>query len=195
MHDQQAIIAAVDCRNNRETGDIYGTLQAKENGGQSLNYMGAVRTNMTVRRLTPLECSRLQGYPDNWAHIPGWTSVSDEDVAWWTEVHYTNDKITSKNPDKAKRKTEKYIRKWLKNPCSDSAEYKAYGNSIALPQWRYVLGNICEQLGRKATLGSLFDGIGGFPLIWQEINGEGSAKWASEIEPFAIAVTKCRIEG
>ena len=59
-------IAAVDCRNSRETGETFGTLQAKENGGQSLNYMGAVRTGRSVRRLTPLECERLQGYPDGW---------------------------------------------------------------------------------------------------------------------------------
>jgi DNA (cytosine-5)-methyltransferase 1 len=49
-------------------------------------------------------------------------------------------------------------------------------------------------LPADATLGSLFDGIGGFPLIWQEIHGSGSARWASEIEPFPIAVTKSRFE-
>ncbi len=73
---------------------------------------------------------------------------------------------------------------------SDSARYKALGNSIALPPWRWVLKRLCDQFGRKATMASLFDGIGGFPLIWAEINGIESCLWASEIEQFPIAVTK-----
>ena len=77
-----------------------------------------------------------------------------------------------------------------KKTTSDSARYKALGNSIALPPWRYVLGGISEHLDAGAALGSLFDGIGGFPLIWEEMHGKGSAVWASEIEAFPIAVTK-----
>jgi DNA (cytosine-5)-methyltransferase 1 len=108
-----------------------------------------------VRRLTPLECERLQGYPDGWTDIGEWTDSKGK-------VHKP----------------------------SDSARYKALGNSIALPQWRYVLGNIAERLPHGAELGSLFDGIGGFPLVWSEINGEEACLWASEIEEFPIAVTK-----
>ena len=73
---------------------------------------------------------------------------------------------------------------------SDSARYKALGNSIALPPWRWVLLRITACYERPATLGSLFDGIGGFPLIWERLNGSGTALWASEIEEFPIAVTK-----
>ena len=73
---------------------------------------------------------------------------------------------------------------------SDSAKMRAVGNSIALPFWRWLLKRISAQYERQATLGSLFDGIGGFALCWEEINGKGSAIWASEIEPFCIAVTK-----
>lgn len=69
------------------------------------------------------------------------------------------------------------------------------GNSIALPPWRWVLKRLCNQYDRCVTMGSLFDGIGGFPLIWEEINGKGSCLWASEIEEFPIAVTKIRIGG
>ena len=116
-----------------------------------------VGNNQSVRRLTPLECERLQGYPD------GWTDIGD-----WTD---------------SKGKVHK---------PSDSARYKALGNSIALPPWRWVLLRITAQYERPATLGSLFDGIGGFPLIWEHLNGDGTCLWASEIEEFCIAVTKAR---
>ena len=116
--------------------------------------------NMVVRRLTPLECERLQGFPD------GWTDIGD----------YTDS--TGK-----KRKT------------SDSARYKALGNSIALPFWRWMFGRMAAYLPDGATLGSLFDGIGGFPLCWENIHGAGTAIWASEIEEFPIAVTKLRFGG
>lgn len=72
---------------------------------------------------------------------------------------------------------------------TDSARYKALGNSIALPFWAYVLKRISAQYERPATLGSLFDGIGGFPLCWVRCNGSDSVRWASEIEPFCTAVT------
>lgn len=113
--------------------------------------------NMVVRRLTPLECERLQGFPD------GWTDIGD----------YTGS--TGK-----KRKT------------SDSARYKALANSIALPFWLWMFGRMAAYLPEGATLGSLFDGIGGFPLCWENIHGAGTAIWASEIEEFPIAVTKLR---
>ena len=78
----------------------------------------------------------------------------------------------------------------LHKESSDSARYRALGNSIALPPWKWVLKRLCAQYERDATLGSLFDGLGGFPLIWMQLNGWKSVKWASEIEPFCIAVTK-----
>lgn len=73
MHDAQAVLcSAVDCRNFTESGEINGTLQAKSTGGQSINLQNTVRQNMMVRRLTPLECERLQGYPDGWTAIGEW---------------------------------------------------------------------------------------------------------------------------
>lgn len=65
--------SSVDCRNFREGGEVNGTLQAKESGGQSLNLNNTVRQNMVVRRLTPMECERLQGFPDHWTDIGEWT--------------------------------------------------------------------------------------------------------------------------
>lgn len=109
----------------------------------------------TVRRLTPLECERLQGFPDGWTDIGEYIDTTGK-----------------------KRKT------------SDSARYKALGNSIALPPWAWVLERISKHCGDNKTMASLFDGIGGFPLIWETLNGEGTCLWASEIEEFPIAVTK-----
>lgn len=79
-----------------------------------------------------------------------------------------------------------------KHQSSDSSRYKALGNSIALPFWFWLLRRISAQYERPATLGSLFDGIGGFPLCWERCNGKGTALWASEIEEFPMAVTKMR---
>lgn len=110
-----------------------------------------------IRRLTPKECERLQGFPDDWTNIGEWTD------------------------SKGKKHKE-----------SDSPRYKALGNSIAIPFWFYLLRRISAQYERPATLGSLFDGIGGFPLCWERCNGKGTALWASEIEEFPIAVTKAR---
>ena len=73
---------------------------------------------------------------------------------------------------------------------ADSPRYKALGNAIAIPFWFVLLRRISAQYERPATLGSLFDGIGGFPLCWERCNGPGTAIWASEIEEFPIAVTK-----
>ncbi len=73
---------------------------------------------------------------------------------------------------------------------ADGPRYKALGNSICLPFWFWLMRRISARYERPATLGSLFDGIGGFPLIWEQFNGKGTAVWASEIEPFCIAVTK-----
>ena len=143
---------------------------------------------MTVRRLTPLEYERLQGYPDGWTDIPGQKNVSDDEVTWWIEVFYQYDRAISKKPNRVKRKGEKAIRKWLKKPASDSARYKALGNSIALPFWRWMLKRMSAYLPKGATLGSLFDGISGFPLSWAKINGASTCRWSSEIEGFPIAV-------
>lgn len=158
--DSTDLVCAVDCRNFREGGEVNGTLQAKESGGQSLNLNNTIRQNMVVRRLTPMECERLQGFPDGWTDIGDWV------------------------------KTDKRGREIKVKGSADSPRYKALGNSIALPFWDWMLRRMARYLPEDATLGSLFDGIAGFPLIWERIHGKGTARWASEIEPFPIAVTK-----
>ena len=151
------VVSSVDCRNFTEGGEINGTLQAKESVGQSLNLQNTVRTGMIVRRLTPMECERLQGFPDHWTDIGEWRDSKGK----------------------------------LRKP-SDSPRYKALGNSIALPFWDFLAKRISAQYLRPVTMGSLFDGIGGFPLVFERHNGKGTARWASEIEEFPIAVTKLR---
>ena len=145
MHDAQAVMC----------DDVGHALRAKANCAYREDAETYVAQNMVVRRLTPLECTRLQGYPDGWVDIGDWT---DE--------------------------------KGKKHKDADSPKYKALGNSIALPFWDWMLRRMARYLPEGATLGSLFDGIGGFPLIWERIHGKGTARWASEIEPFPIAVTK-----
>jgi DNA (cytosine-5)-methyltransferase 1 len=80
-----------------------------------------------------------------------------------------------------------------RHKTADAARYKALGNSIALPPWKWVLKRICACYERDATMASLFDGIGGFPYLWEQLNGKGTCLWASEIEEFPMAVTKVRI--
>lgn len=144
-----------------------------------------------VRRLTPLECSRLQGLPDDFANVPAYEDVSDGELNFWREVWDEWAEINGKNP-----KTEKQIRKWLQAPVSESNQYQIYGNGIALPQWVWVLGRISEKLGKDhPTMASLFDGSGSFPLIWEAINGKGTAVWSSEVNPEAIRVSRYRIGG
>ncbi len=92
-----------------------------------------------VRRLTPVECARLQGFPDWWCADLAIQNPSDEEIAFWTEVWDTWRQVT--NP-KGKPKTEKQIRKWLADPYTDSAEYKLWGNGVALPCVYFVLCGI-----------------------------------------------------
>ena len=149
--DGTDLICAVDSRNFTENSKVNGTLQA----GQSLNINNVVRTQMVVRRLTPLECERLQGFPDGWTDIGEWCDSKGK----------------------------------LHKPA-DAPRYKALGNSIALPFWDFLAKRISAQYLRPVVMGSLFDGIGGFPLVFERHNGKGTARWASEIEEFPIAVTK-----
>lgn len=144
-----------------------------------------------VRRLTPMECERLQGYMDNWTRLDPITDMSDEDVEFWNAAIFEAEVLVGRE-EKFRPKTKEQLVAWYNRSfCNcDSKRYKAMGNSIALPQWRYVLERMAAYLPTGATLGSLFDGVGGFPLVWEEIHGTGTALWASEIELFPIAVTK-----
>jgi Site-specific DNA methylase len=183
-------------------------------------------TGGRVRRLTPLECERLQGYPDGWTVLQEVGDMTDSEYEFWKSVLFEKEKREGRvrlseagvweiwkyikvkdeedgghwentyKPYKPKEKS-KMIKWYNKSFCkdSDSARYMALGNSIALPPWKWVLKRLCACYERDATMASLFDGIGGFPLIWERMNGPGSCLWASEIEEFPIAVTRARFDG
>lgn len=148
---------AVDLHNGAVTGERTASLTCRSTGSHSGPQVVEKAIRWIVRRLTPTECERLQGYPDGWTDIGEWADT-----------------------------------KGKKHKAADSPRYKALGNSIALPQWFWIAQKMKQYLPAGATLGSLFDGIGGFPLVWETTYGTGTARWASEIEEFPIAVTKRR---
>lgn len=98
---------------------------------------GAIQSGYTVRRLTPTECARLQGFPDNWCADLGTEKPSDEELYFWHKVFKTYAAVTG-----CKMKSDAQIAKWLKNPHSDAAEYKMWGNGVALPCVWFVLSGI-----------------------------------------------------
>lgn len=148
-----------DLYNGTLTGDKAATLTTATGQGGANTGPSVIEKiiRWIVRRLTPTECERLQGYPDGWTDLGEWVDSKGK-------IHKP----------------------------ADTPRYKALGNSIALPQWYYVLGGISDRLPDNATLGSLFDGIGGFPYVWAQLHAgrKELCVWASEIEEFPIAVTK-----
>ena len=99
---------------------------------------GAIQSGYTVRRLTPTECARLQGFPDWWCNDLGVEPTTD-DLRFWYDVFETHRKIAGTS---TKPKTLKQIAKWLRDPHSDAAEYKMWGNGVALPCVVFVLSGI-----------------------------------------------------
>lgn len=138
--------SALKARDYKDATDLISVTVWGQNG--NISY---------VRRLTPLECERLQGFPDGWTDIGDWVDTKGK-------LHHE----------------------------ADSPRYRAIGNSIALPYWQYLARRICAQYERDITIGSLFDGIGGFPLVFERCGAK--AVWASEIDEFCMAVTKERFK-
>lgn len=138
----------------RYTEEVSQTLNCMHDPTMIIEPIAVARpVRCRVRRLTPLECTRLQGYPDHWVDIGDWTD------------------------SKGKRHKD-----------ADAPKYKALGNSIAIPFWRWLMRRIYDEakkLSPAPVLGSLFDGIGGFPLCWP-----GETAWSSEIAEFPLAVLK-----
>lgn len=143
----------------REDG-VFQTLSSRMGtGGGNVPMVMEDDMETVVRRLTPLECTRLQGFPDGWVDIGDWVDSKGK-------VHKD----------------------------ADSPKYKALGNSIALPFWQWMAGRMVKQLKadgvENPTMASLFDGIGGFGLVYSRCGCK--PVWASEVEEFCIAVTKRR---
>jgi site-specific DNA-cytosine methylase len=144
----------------QETAGTLTTCISKGTSNEIANNDMFVANTSIVRRLTPKECERLQAFPDDWTLLPD----------GWTDTKGKFHKPT------------------------DSNRYKALGNSIALCWWEWMAERMMdvfnEEIGEEATMASLFDGIGGFPLVYSRHGCK--PVWASEIEEFPIAVTKAR---
>ena len=126
--------------------EVFGTLSASMGSKQWLGNQEAfsgdyhiVEPEYIVRRLTPTECARLQGFPDWWCGGLGTGEPTEDELKFWREVFETHRRIAGTS---TKPKTDKQIIKWLKNPHSDSAEYKMWGNGVALPNVYFVLSGI-----------------------------------------------------
>ena len=143
---EQPIAYGVDCMNMNEYPDLYPTMQAKPNGGQSLNFSGAVRIRHIVRRLTPTECARLQGFPDTWGHPDLKEEFTDEEYRFWMDVRNTHSAINGKQ---VKEYTKKQMLTWYNKLHTDSAEYKMWGNGIALPPALYCMQGMVDVLGKE----------------------------------------------
>lgn len=167
-----------------------------------------------VRRLTPTECARLQGFPDWWGELPTIKGMDDElyrfwcadllekakvegTARWddlmgcyvvWRRVEDIDGMVWIDTGNPYKDKTQKQMVAWFNKLHTDAAEYKMWGNGVALPVVRVPLHGMAA-LG-ATTMGSLFDGSGGFPLagVLEGI----TPLWSSEIEPYPIAVTLAR---
>ena len=229
-------------RNTGMNGNVSGTLQAKGEGGWSLNYInpviqplpeatgadtyngtvtGEVAATLTkvngvatsgpkviqagekgspdwiVRRLIPLECGRLQGFPDGWAEIAPLTSP--QEFPFWREVYARDCEIKGKRPSRkivqgGSTESDKALMRWHDGLHSMAAEYAMWGNGMALPNALFFVKNAFRELGKPAEdvkLGSLFDGSGTMPLC--AVMCGGRAVWASEVEPYPIAVTRTHL--
>ena len=153
------------CHDNNTYQDKAGSLCAsgynKLGTQEAMNDM-FVANNYIVRRLTPLECARLQGFPDWWTANLGTKEedITEEDMNFWRDVFETHREVVTKT---SKPKTDKQIRKWLVDPDNDSAEYKMWGNGVALPCVLYVMEGIANVLNKERCNGQ--------PIVCEFQNG------------------------
>ncbi len=138
MHDQQAIL--VTDINKAQISDLCHNCDKAEKNAATITL---IPLEFVLRRLTPRECARLQGMPDWWTGDIEIKDPSEEDMIFWREVFETHRQVTDPNK---KPKTDNQIRKFLKQPYSDSAEYKMWGNGMALPNILYVMEGVIESL-------------------------------------------------
>ena len=146
MHDPQAVVTGCltpwgnQARRVYSANGVFPALAAREKAGQNQQ---AVCTHYIVRRLTPTECARLQGFPDQWGAPDYKGDFTDVECAFWQEVRDTYAEIGGKPK---KRYTKAQLLKWYNGLHTDSAEYKMWGNGIALPTALYVMQGIAEAL-------------------------------------------------
>lgn len=182
------------------------TLQSRERGGgQGRSFVQKAdekqQPRYIVRRLMPIECGRLQGFPDGWAEIETLPQdMEPETAAFWRQVYATDCAIKGKRPQKSiLEKTDK-LAAWHNGLHTDSTEYKMWGNGMALPNALFfvqrAVARVAIDTGKGAAnvrLGSMFDGSGTMPLCAAMCGAQ--PVWASEVEPYPIAVTKTHLPG
>ena len=118
-----------------------GTIRAKPGDNQQ-----TIINDYIVRKLTPTECGRLQGFPDGWTDNLAIAEPTEDDILYWRMVFKEHAEALGENK---KEKTDNQIRKWLQNPESDSAKYKMWGNGIALPCATFVMKRVAQKLQRR----------------------------------------------
>ena len=119
-----------------------GTIRAKPGDNQQ-----TIINDYIVRRLTPTECGRLQGFPDGWTDNLAIAEPTEDDILYWRMIFKEHAEALG---EKKKEKTDNQIRKWLQNPESDSAKYKMWGNGIALPCATFLMKGIAQKLQRRS---------------------------------------------
>lgn len=141
--DKPAVVCAQKSYTEFKDESTLSTLKATGGsyGGESENI---VVKNYIVRRLTPTECARLQGFPSWWGIVNPVENLTDEDYAFWLDVRNTYAEINGKA---TKEYTREQMLAWYNKLHSDSAEYKMWGNGIALPNALYVMQGIAEVVG------------------------------------------------
>lgn len=141
--DKPAVVCAQKSYTEFKDESTLSTLKATGGsyGGGSENI---VVKKYIVRRLTPTECARLQGFPDLWGYLDKKESFTDEEYKFWLEVRNTYARINNKA---VKDYTKAQMLSWYNKLHSDSAEYKMWGNGIALPNALYVMQGIAEVVG------------------------------------------------
>lgn len=174
------------------------------NCGYSLNFINPIietAPRYIVRRLMPVECGRLQGFPDGWGEIEQLPpDMPEETAAFWRRVYEKDCAIKGKRPQKSILEKPDKLAAWHNGLHTDSAEYKMWGNGMALPNALFfvqrAVARVAIDTGKGAAnvkLGSMFDGSGTMPLCAAMCGARPA--WASEVEPYPIAVTKTHLPG
>lgn len=181
--------------------DVSGTLKksggALGGGSETVVCEEREQPDWIVRRLIPLECSRLQGFPDGWAEIE--SLKNPKEFNFWREVYARSCEIKKTKPKQTilradGAKSDEALMRWHDGLHSLAAEYAMWGNGMALPNALFFIQNIFRELGKppyEVKLGSLFDGSGTMPLCAAMCGGH--PVWASEVEPYPIAVTRTHL--
>ena len=188
------------------TDAVAPTLQSREcGGGQGRSFVQLANEKQhpsyIVRRLMPIECGRLQGFPDGWADIDNLPpDMEPETAAFWRKVYETDCAIKGKRPQKNILEKPDKLAEWHNRLHTDSNEYKMWGNGMALPNALFfvqrAVARVVADEGKSAAnvkLGSMFDGSGTMPLCAAMCGAQ--PVWASEVEPYPIAVTKTHLPG